>query len=771
MRPYADSWAHLRDELRRIDLVVSTLADDTTDQPDADPLDPPDTDSTRPPDDDPRLSLDDRTRRRAADLAEQIDARVAATDRTETRLRFRLVVERFDLSRLERDALALALAPDVDGRYADALAPLVDDRRSDRPTVDVVTRVLAALHGSDGRDGAPGDRETPTRGNGDESPSSDPQTVLAEGEGLRATGLVYVGAGDGSRPRARQSVAVDDRIVEFLLGADGVCGPLARYAELRHSDPDTASTPASLAVDDDTRDRLATLAADAERGGVDEGRERSGVGRDGTDDAPRVVHVSGPPGTDREAVVATLAAANDHPRLRVDGAALAAADGPLPLDRLRREARLHDAALEIHGVDALCRDERPGGGDAASDANTSASAVDPRRRPGGAVVEPSSVDELITGLTGLPRDCYLVGRDSWTPTRSVAGSVETIALERPDYDLRRRLWEAHADELPEGVDPADLAATFTLTPGEIDDALYTARATTDGEALTERAVYRGCRAQSAGRLERHADRLDPTYEFDDIVLPDDRRRRLREVIARVRNQGTVYDDWGFDEAVSHGDGLSVLFSGASGTGKTMAAEIVANAAGLDLYRVDVSSVVSKYVGETEENLGELFDEAAHSDAVLLFDEADAIFGQRSEVSDAQDRYANVEVNYLLQRVEDHGGTVVLTTNYEQNVDDAFLRRLDVTVDFPRPGPDLRRRIWESVFPEATPVGDLDYDFLASFDVTGGNVENVAETAAFLAADDDGEVRMEHVVPAVRLELEKIGKLVDTTDFGDYRDLL
>jgi SpoVK/Ycf46/Vps4 family AAA+-type ATPase len=242
------------------------------------------------------------------------------------------------------------------------------------------------------------------------------------------------------------------------------------------------------------------------------------------------------------------------------------------------------------------------------------------------------------------------------------------------------------------------------------------------------------------------------------------------VADQIRRRSTVYAAWGFEGRFSLGNGTIALFSGPPGTGKTMAAEVIAGDVGLDLYRVDLASVVSKYIGETEKNLARVFDAAEASNAILLFDEADALFGKRSEVSDAHDRYANVEVAYLLQRVEAYDGTVLLTTNHERNVDEAFLRRIHHRIDFPRPDAAVRERIWRAIFPAETPVGDLDYEFLASFAITGGNIKNVALRAAFLAAADSC-VEMPHVVRAVRRELQKEGTLIDPAEFGPYRELL
>ncbi|PSP61342.1 AAA family ATPase, partial [Halobacteriales archaeon QH_7_66_37] len=284
-------------------------------------------------------------------------------------------------------------------------------------------------------------------------------------------------------------------------------------------------------------------------------------------------------------------------------------------------------------------------------------------------------------------------------------------------------------------------------------------------------VYEGCSAQSAGDLGELSEQLDPNATWEDIVLPAETMRELRTVAAHVTHQGRIYAEWGFERRFTRGGGVVALFSGPSGTGKTMAAEIIATETGMELYKIDLSSVVSKYIGETEENLERIFTEAEHSNAVLLFDEADAVFGDRASVSDATDRYANVEVNYLLQRIESYDGVVVLTTNYESNIDSAFMRRIDHSVSFRRPREETRRTIWEGMFPEDTPVEDLDYEFLASFKLTGGDIRTIAQTAAILAADDEGTVTMKHAVRGLQRELEKAGKMVDPKKFDPYRELL
>ncbi len=252
------------------------------------------------------------------------------------------------------------------------------------------------------------------------------------------------------------------------------------------------------------------------------------------------------------------------------------------------------------------------------------------------------------------------------------------------------------------------------------------------------------------------------------MLPEPQRATLRQIVAQVRARTIVHERWGFATRSARGLGMAVLFSGAAGTGKTMAAEVLARELELDLYRIDLSAVVSKYIGETEKNLRRVFDAAEAGGAVLLFDEADALFGHRSEVRDSHDRYANIEVSYLLQRMEAYRGLAVLTTNVEGALDQAFMRRLRFVVRFPFPDLDQRREIWRRTFPAATPVVSVDVDALARLDVAGGNIRNIAINAAFLAADTTEPVRMEHILAAARSEYAKLERPLSDLDLEARR---
>jgi len=270
-------------------------------------------------------------------------------------------------------------------------------------------------------------------------------------------------------------------------------------------------------------------------------------------------------------------------------------------------------------------------------------------------------------------------------------------------------------------------------------------------------LWEACRIQARSRLDDLAPRIEVAATWKDLVLPEPQCQILREIAIHLRQRFTVYEQWGFAGKSSRGLGISALFSGASGTGKTMAAEVLAHELRLDLYRIDLSQVVSKYIGETEKNLRRVFDAAEEGGAILLFDEADALFGKRSEVKDSHDRYANIEVSYLLQRMEAYRGLAILTTNMKNAIDTAFLRRIRFIVQFPFPDVPQRAEIWRRIFPSNTPTEDLDVNKLARLSLAGGNIRNIALTAAFLAADVGEPVRMTHLLRAARSEYAKLEK--------------
>jgi hypothetical protein len=338
-------------------------------------------------------------------------------------------------------------------------------------------------------------------------------------------------------------------------------------------------------------------------------------------------------------------------------------------------------------------------------------------------------------------------------------SLVRIDVERPTIGERRALWERALGPAVQQVNGVleNILSQFDLDPGSFRSVCADVLSSRQAETPIGERLWDSCRVQARARLDALAQRIEPAATWEDIVLPEPQLRVLREIAIHVRHRSQVYHSWGFAERTSRGLGISALFAGPSGTGKTMAAEVLANELRLDLFRIDLSQVVSKYIGETEKNLRRVFDAAEKGGAILLFDEADALFGKRSEVKDSHDRYANIEVSYLLQRMEAYHGLAILTTNLSKALDAAFLRRLRFVVHFPSPEIAQRAEIWRRIFPGSTPTENLDVNKLARLNVTGGNIRNIALGAAFLAAGAGEPVRMNHLLRAARNEYQKIEK--------------
>ena len=383
--------------------------------------------------------------------------------------------------------------------------------------------------------------------------------------------------------------------------------------------------------------------------------------------------------------------------------------------------------------------------------------------------------EALRMVTDLPVPVAVVGRVTWDPswTDRVPLLLDAGTLTPTD---RIGLWSAQlASRADAGtgaaIDPSTIPMHFVLGPGQVARAVAAASASAelDGGVLTAEDLRRGARAQNAAGLERLARRVEPQVGWDDIVLPEAARGQLRDLAARARNRDRVLVEWRMRLGGGRGRGVTALFAGDSGTGKTMSAEVIAGELGLDLYTVNLATVVDKYVGETEKNLERIFTEAGGVNAVLLFDEADAIFGKRSEVRDAHDRYANIESAYLLQRMETFDGLAILATNLRSNIDEAFTRRLDMIIDFPSPDERSRRSIWQRCLRPPVPVGgDLDLDFCArAFTMSGGNIRSAATTAGYLAAGADRPIGMPELIAAIAAEYRKLGRLVLEREFGPY----
>ncbi len=415
-----------------------------------------------------------------------------------------------------------------------------------------------------------------------------------------------------------------------------------------------------------------------------------------------------------------------------------------------REALLQNSSIYFEGFDTLLKDENIG------------------------------VTGILMELDRFPNLIFLSGEQYWEPAGVLKNhSFISQAFPSPSLMLRKRLWESQLNgNAQDDVDIHALAGKFNFSGGQIKDAISTAQniriAKNPGNPkLSMEVLNMGCKAQSNRNLASYARKIEPHYTWDDIVLPHDIKKQLKEISGYIKYRGIVYTDWGFDKKFSLGKGLNALFSGPSGTGKTMSVEIIAHDAGLDVYKIDLSNVVSKYIGETEKNLSKIFKEAETSNAILFFDEADALFGKRSEIKDAHDRYANIEIGYLLQKMEEYEGVVILATNLSKNIDDAFLRRMQFVIDFPFPDENMRKLIWSGMFPKGAPrAGDIDYTFFAErLKLAGGNIKNIAISSAFYAAEESSAIGMHHIMRAAKKEYLKMGKPFLKEEFQPYYKMI
>jgi hypothetical protein len=456
-----------------------------------------------------------------------------------------------------------------------------------------------------------------------------------------------------------------------------------------------------------------------------------------------VITLFGPDVTARDAAERLIADALGRPILKVDLRACSSTGHPSRdvVKLVLRDALLLDAIPVLSRWDAALEDGAP----------------DPH------------VLDMICNHSGT----VVISGDSEWLARNIDRDRPVLWVEftKPSYRQRVALWNRFVkwSRLPAVLDLDDLAGQFSLSTGQIRDATATAvdLATKRGEPAGIDDLYQGARLHSNPNLAQLARKVDTRYGWPDIILPPDQVSILREIVATVRERPKVLEEWGVGRKLAASDGITVLFAGPPGTGKTMAAQVIASELKLALYKIDLSTVVSKYIGETEKNLERIFTEAQDSNSILFFDEADALFGKRSEVKDAHDRYANIEVSYLLQRMEGYDGVTVLATNLRANLDEAFVRRLQFIVDFPFPEEEDRRRIWQTLFPPELPCEeDLDLELLARrFRLAGGNIRNIIVNAAFLAAAEDRPVGMSHLLHGTRRELQKMGRLVDEADLA------
>ena len=651
-------------------------------------------------------------------LQQTIESRIQTSLEQGIPLRLKRLQDIFHLSSWDAGVLILCLAPEVDLHYETLYAYLQDDVGKKRPTVNLALTLLCdnleervARRKSFGYSGS-----------------------LLRHELVQISEDTY--SKDGSF--LAQVLRLDPRITNFLLGIDALDSRLlsAAHSDLVHTSwDDVVLSP----------DILSDLNAFREH-----------LGHWFPEQPGPLLQLVGPRGSGKKTLARALSKDLAKPLLIVDiGGSQESESPPEKLVRLAfREALLQNAVLYWENFHLLFNDDSQ------------------HRALQQAMYREFSQRFQLT---------IIAGEVPWRLDQGLEElSMFTVHLPLPEFPERRILWEICLDAHQNQISPPDLAliaSKFNFSGGQIKRVVATGRDLAQlrfwqDPVITSEDLYVAARWHSGQRLSVLAQKIQVHYSWDDIVLPLDQKTQLREMCGYIANRSVVYGQWGFQRKSNLGKGLNVLFAGPSGTGKTMSAEIMAGELGLDLYKIDLSSIVSKYIGETEKNLDRIFREAQDSNAILFFDEADALFGKRSEVRDSHDRYANIEISYLLQKMEEYQGIVILATNFRKNIDEAFVRRLHVAVEFPFPEEEYRLQIWQQIFPSEAPLDDtVDLSFLARhFKAAGGNIKNIAVSAAFLAAQEGTAIGMRHMIWATKREYQKIGRLLVESEFGPYFEL-
>ena len=722
MSPYTTNLEHLHAELYRLDLLIEQAVQQfRAARQQNNPIEfqglyisDDEIDRSMSEGDEPLKQTWAEAQTKDRELHAEIQQRVAETQTTDVILRLPYLQNVFDLSLFETDLLLLAIAPEIDLRYQRLYAYLQDDVTRKRPSIELALRLFCYSLAE----------QVSARA------AFSPGSPLLNHHLL----LLHEDLTDRPSPLLSRSLKLDDRIAEFLLGSDRLdarlCTPRPFAQQII-----AKQTLNDLLLPDSIQTALQHLIT------LD------------TTQSSFFCLLHGLAGVGKQTCAQAIARAKKRPLLVVDLPALLKAEHPFQtlLTLAFREARLYRSLIYLNGWHDLLVD----------------------------AAHPTTIRQVESEIEQFKGLVFVASQTPWQPA-SYRYQFVQIELPLPDERSRQHLWQRLLSQKATDSDlNLDyLASAFRLTPGQIQQAIAHAETYAHLQQgtpyyLKQADLLAGCRAESSQNLATLAQKVTPRRSWEDLVLPKDTLAQLQEICQQVRHHKRVYTDWGFDQRLSLGKGAITLFSGDSGTGKTLSAEIIAKELGLDLYKIDISLVVSKYIGETEKNLSQVFQEAQKSNAILFFDEADALFGKRSEVKDAHDRYANIETNYLLQRVEEYEGIIILASNLSKNIDPAFVRRLHFSIEFPFPNETYRLQMWQRMFPPQAPLSDdMDFEFLATqFKIAGGNIKNVALTAAFRAAEEDSPIHMKHLILSMKREYQKLGKICERTEFEPYYELV
>jgi hypothetical protein len=643
-------------------------------------------------------------------LARRINSRVTQTLASKQRLPVIELAHRFALSALEIDVVVACLAAEIDRRYERIYGYLQDDMGRKQPSPGLVLELVS---------------DSPTQ-------QFAARAALSPVAPLRHYRIIEIADDGGASPWLSKPMRIDERIVAFLLGDPSMDGRIASYVTRLDSAADSvwpasSSQRAELNALVEQAVHCLNAAAVAHR---------------------PIVYLHGGRNAAAGPMVRELTQRLKLPVMAIEAEQLCAPglDFEHTLFLLFREGLLSQAALFLQNVDRVL-DPDPGG---------------LRQRA------------LFRCAAEMGSIVFLSGERPWRwPLPPDPVALRPFELRQAGFGEQLQAWRALTNAKVADADLHRLMSLYPMPLGAIGAAWRMACGLADlggaDRAVTIAHLEQACRAQASVPSSGLARRIEPKHDWEDIVLPAAQLEQLHAICSQAKHASTVYGAWCFERKLSLGKGLSALFSGPPGTGKTMAAEVIAADLKVELLKIDLSQIVSKYIGETEKNLHQLFDQAAAALAILFFDEADALLGKRSAVKDAHDRYANTEIAYLLQKMEEYEGIAILATNLRQNMDQAFTRRMRFIVEFPFPEEEDRLRIWTTVWPKEVPLaGDVDLAWLArQFQLSGGSIRNVALAAAFLAAEQDQAVAMRHLMLATRRELQKMGRLVSDQEYRKH----
>jgi hypothetical protein len=644
----------------------------------------------------------------AHDLREKIDRRVKESLAQDVLLPMRQLGKFFRLTELEIQTLVICLGPQIDARYEKLYAYLQNDINKKSPSKDLITELLVEEGGK----------------------RIEYIAAFNEDSPLIHFGLIeFIDSGIESFD-LDSLLRIDNRIVQYLLGNSTVDQRIK--ADL-HFFPSPSWDQVIISAT--FKDNLQKL-----------------LNYEISHNGQACIYLHGRAGVGKKTIAGALCEGLGFPLAVVDARVLLKMPESFSakVKRILREGLLHPCVVCFEQVHELI-----------------------------------SLDEGLPGFTTtflrtVQELGWITFLCSETPLPSIFldwANIYPVEVPPQNYHEQVSLWKMKLNAINTSCDCIDvdqIATRFDLTGGQIGRVLLRAEKTAhvrdpENTTITLQDLVWSSRVQSQPKLTSLARRIEPKYCWQDIVLPKDQMSQLLEIVSQVKHRQIVMGNWGFGRKISLGRGLNALFSGSSGTGKTMAAEVIGNELDLDIYKIDLSAVVSKYIGETEKNLARLFDEAEHSNAILFFDEADALLGKRSEVKDAHDRFANIEIAFLLQKMEEYEGITILATNLKKNLDEAFIRRIQFIIDFPLPNTAHREKIWHKTFPMEVPLGaDIDFAFLAKrFKLTGGNIRNISLRSAYFAAQEKEKVGMAHLIWATKRELQKMGVLYTEADFAGY----